>query len=52
MLIRITSKYFCAGYDMNNGNIAPIIKYMKDWSFERIKNYCSLKGWKLEWLDD
>ena len=52
MLIRITSPHFVAGYDMNNGNIAPIIKYMKGWNYNKILNYCKSKGWYLEYLKD
>lgn len=47
-LIRITSSYFCAGYDMETDNIAPIIKYMKGWNLSRILLYCKTKGWKVE----
>jgi len=50
MLLRITSKYFTAGFDMETGNIAPIIKYMKSWSLERIERYCKERNWVLEKL--
>jgi hypothetical protein len=50
MLIRISAPHFVAGYDMTTGNIAPIIKYMKGWSYDRILNYCNSKGWELQWL--
>jgi hypothetical protein len=52
MLIRITAKHFCAGYDVSNGNIAPIIKYMKGWDFNKILNYCKSKNWCMEWLNE
>lgn len=48
MLYRISSNYFVAGYDIETGNIAPIIRYMQGWSLERIKEYCQKKGWILE----
>jgi len=51
MLIRITSKYFCAGFDTDTGNIAPIIKYMKNWSITKIKDYCRNKQWHFEILE-
>lgn len=47
MLIRVTSNYFCVGVVV--GKIAaPIIKYMKNWSKERIIAYCKKRGWKYE----
>lgn len=49
MIIRITAPHFVAGYDMSNDNIAPIIKYMKGWSYNKILNYCNVKGWQLEY---
>ena len=52
MIIRITANHFCAGYDVINGNIAPIIKYMKGWSLEKIKSYCKEKNWSVEWRND
>jgi hypothetical protein len=52
MLIRITAPHFVAGYDMDAGNIAPIIKYMKNWDYNKILNYCKSKGWYLEYLKD
>lgn len=48
MLLRITSKYFVAGFDFNKKRIAPIIKYMRYWSIEQIKEYCNKKNWRLE----
>ena len=52
-LIRITSNYFCAGAVIENNKItqiAPIIKYMKDWNYSKILNYCQSKHWTLELL--
>jgi len=48
MLLRIVSNYFVAGYDITNDNIAPIIKYMRYWNLQKIKNYCNKKKWSLE----
>lgn len=49
MLIRITSPYFCAGLVLNE-RTAPILHYMKNWSFEQIQEYCVNKNWQMEWL--
>lgn len=51
-MVRITSPYFVAGYDLRNNRIAPIIKYMKNWSIEKIKNYCQKKQWEIEILEE
>lgn len=48
MLIRITSNYFCAGLILGE-RAAPIISYMKNWSFDEILNYCNKKKWLIEW---
>lgn len=50
LMLIITSPYFVAGYDLQTGNIAPIIKYMRGWSIEKIRSYCQRKGWSLEYL--
>lgn len=49
VLIRITAPHFVAGFDMTTGNIAPIIKYMKNWDYSKILNYCNSKNWYLEY---
>ena len=49
MFLRITSKYFCAGIIDNK--VAPIIKYMKNWSENEIYNYCYKKNWNVEDLE-
>lgn len=48
MLIRIVSPHFVAGYDLDTGNIAPIIKYMAKWDVDSIITYTQTKGWKIE----
>ena len=48
MLIRITSTYFCAGFDTKTKQIAPIIVYMKNWPVSRIRDYCFKKKWKFQ----
>ena len=62
-LIRITAPHFVAGIitDAALGyndsypdepvlihKTAPILKYMKTWSINRIARYCRLKGWDVE----
>ena len=43
---RIVAPHFVAG--CSNGKCAPIIRYMENWSIERISTYCLSKGWLLE----
>ena len=50
LTVRITAPHFVAGYDMTRGNIAPIIKYMRGWSLDKIAVYCARKGWTYEVL--
>jgi hypothetical protein len=53
-LVQITAPHFVAGIDYGDGRAtpryAPIIGYMRGWSFDRIRIYCSRKGWMLEVL--
>lgn len=42
----IKAPHFTAGGEVG-GRFAPIIKYMSDWSVERIKAYCNRKGWEI-----
>jgi len=47
---QITARHFVAAFVWKNDCMwqhAPIIKYMKNWDFSRIKNYCLQKGWNL-----
>ena len=51
ILIRITAPHFCAGMLISSKvtrRYAPILHYMKDWSVEEIKKYCTKKNWKCE----
>lgn len=50
MIIQITAPHFTAGMDTETGQIAPIISYMKGWSFKRIQKYCTEKRWTLHLL--
>ena len=50
-LIRIIAPHFVAGAEMRKGvvtNCAPIIKYMKGWSYRRVQSYCKYKKWEYE----
>lgn len=47
MMLRITAPHFVAGI-VQGGMVAPIIKYMKGWTYKEIKSYCDKKGWKVE----
>ena len=59
MLIRITSPHFVAGIELEESqysdgegpiviNAAPILKYMKLWTYEKVVDHCSEKGWEWE----
>lgn len=53
-LLRITSKYFCAGVATKNDivvNAAPILKYMKNRDIWWVEKYCKKKKWELETYD-
>lgn len=57
ILIRIEAPYFVAGivYNIDIGEvikIAPIIKYMKQWSVSQIIQYCEKKHWKVTTTKD
>jgi len=47
LLVIVDAPHFYAGYDMDTGNIAPIIKYMKGWSLFDIVTYCNSKDWNV-----
>lgn len=49
LLIMIEGPHFVAGYDVDSGNIAPIIRYMRGWTIEEIIRYCEKKGWKFNY---
>jgi hypothetical protein len=43
-LIMVTAPHFVAGVIVGK-RAAPIIRYMKYWSEEKIAEYCAMKGW-------
>lgn len=52
MLIRIEAPHFVAGLVVEDGQVyesAPVIKYMRGWTQEKVINYCRVKGWKVTW---
>ena len=59
MLLRISSNYFVAGVVLNPdlfenefvSKTAPILHYMNSWKLEKVLEYCSKKGWKVEYLN-
>lgn len=54
-LYQITAPYFCAGIDFKGTLIvkeaAPIIKYMKGWTLQKVSNYCLCKRWTLKQIN-
>lgn len=52
MILRIETPYFTAAVILdrfdNVTEAAPIIRYMLNWTFVDVQNYCSRKGWS--WL--
>ena len=61
MLIRIEAPLFVAGIELEESqysdgegpiviHMAPILGYMKLWTYEKVLGYCQTKGWKWEIL--
>ncbi len=48
-LIRVVAPHFVAGI-VRGGRCAPIIAYMKGWTWPQIRAYCARKGWTCEWI--
>lgn len=51
-LWRISAPHFVAGFEADSvsgvGRVAPILKYMRGWHYDRVLAYCRAKGWHLE----
>jgi hypothetical protein len=47
-MIRITAPHFVAGVDLVTQRSAPIVSFMRTWTWPRIMRYCQSKGWKAE----
>jgi hypothetical protein len=46
----IDAPHFYAGVVLWNDKVveaAPIVKYMRKWSRDRVRVYCQQKGWKI-----
>lgn len=49
-LAAIDAPHFCAGivlWDDKVVEAAPIVRYMKKWSRDRVRDYCKGKAWKV-----
>jgi hypothetical protein len=50
ILAAIDAKHFYAGIVLQDDRVveaAPIVKYMKNWSRDRVRDYCKDKGWNV-----
>lgn len=50
MLAAIDAPHFYAGIVLEGDIVtesAPILKYMRGWSRDKVREYCKLKGWKV-----
>lgn len=54
MLWQIVAPHFVAGIVLGRApdhigvQAAPIIRYMKGWTFNKIHDYCGRKGWRMQ----
>lgn len=49
-LAQIDAPHFCAGIVLWNDKVveaADIVRYMKRWPRDRVREYCAGKGWKV-----
>lgn len=49
-LAQVDAPHFCAGivlWDDKVVEAADIVKYMRKWSRDRVRDYCNGKGWKV-----
>jgi hypothetical protein len=50
-LAQITAKHFVAAILLDNDvvvQVAPILKYMRGWSRDRVRAYCAEKKWEIK----
>lgn len=50
MLAAIDAPHFYAGIVLEADIVteaAPIVKYMRGWSRDKVRSYCQQKGWKV-----
>jgi hypothetical protein len=55
MLFQIKASYFCAGGEIADNRVidsAPIIQYMKGWSYKQVYEYCQRKKWEFRMIPD
>jgi len=53
-LVRIISPYFVCGIVVKDHKVvesAGIVRYMVDWSSQKVRDYCDKKGWKYESIE-
>lgn len=53
IVLRIKADHFVAGVEIYNrgpNRCAPILKYMTNWSYQKILNYCKQRKWHVEEL--
>lgn len=51
MLAQIKAPHFTAGIVLDDGIVtttAPIVKYMKGWTRDRVRDYCHQKMWHIK----
>jgi hypothetical protein len=50
--LRIVAPWFVAGVDIDSGGVAyhcaPIVRYMRGWTRERVEAYCATRRWMIE----
>lgn len=50
MLAAVDAPHFYCGIVLKNDVVilaAPIVKYMRGWSRDKVRTYCKQKGWKI-----
>lgn len=55
MLAAIDAPHFYAGIVLEDDVVvraAPIVKYMRGWTRDKVRAYCQRKGWKVLVVDD
>lgn len=53
MLYRIVAPHFVCGVIVEHDRIttaAPIVKYMINWTVQRLQTYAAGKGWTVEYI--
>jgi len=52
-ILRINAPHFIAGVVLESTVTitAPIVKYMKGWTEEKVYSYCASKGWQIDVIE-